>query len=264
MVSAASIPVVVIALYDSKAPPREDDLVQMMHQTNYTTRICMSLERLIYFDLYSVILEMADPAITDVRQRQACHDAVDSLNLEFAAAEGAVKYYGDNLAKSTVGRFMLAREAALGAFAPAVPPGTILTAIAHAIATAEALAAGTIADLQKAIIDLPDSLTTGITLGSVTGWSDDDNARNFIAEANSQNWVPQIASRIKVHAMDSCLTGWTGGDDEIAVNTILRTSKGYDEAECYQLAAAATWSMLYGGIDGENYLELRDVILSQP
>lgn len=262
MVKAARILPSVIALYDAVAPPphREDELIRLMHEVNYTTRICTSLEMLRYDDLYNVILDMADSAITDVRQRQACHDAVDGLNLEFAAAEGAVKYAGSNEARATIGRFMLARKAALDTFSPAVPPGSVLTAIAAVIAPLKT----TLADLKTAILDLPDTLTASLTLESLTGSDADDNARNLVSAAASQNWLSRMPTAVKLQAINACLSGSTGDDDEIAINNVLSTAKGYDKAELYQLAAAATWEALYSSIDGDEYDHLEDDILGQP
>jgi len=259
MINAARIVPAVIAHYDAVGPHREDDLVRLMHQVNYTTRICTSLEMLRYDDLYNVILDMADPAITDVRQRRACHDAVLDLSLEFGAAEGAVKYAGSNAAKSTVGRFMLARKAALDAFTPAVPPGTILTALAAILAPAVT----TLADLKTAILNLPDMLTASLSLPSLAGSDGDDNARTMISEANSQGWLPRLATRIKLEAINACLSGSTDDDDETAINKVLTAAKGYDQAELYQLAAAATWESLYTSFNGDEYDQLED-ILSQP
>jgi hypothetical protein len=259
MVNAARILPTVIALYDAVAPHREDELIRLMHQVNYTTRICTSLEQLRYDDLYNVILDMADPGITDVRQRQACHDAVLDLSLEFGAAEGAVKVAGTTEAKSTVGRFMLARKAALDTFTPTVPPATILTAIAAIVAPL----ATTLAGVKDAILHLPDILTASLTLPSLTGSGADDNARTMISEANAQGWLPRLAARIKLEAINACLSGSTDDDDEIAINKVLNAAKGYDQAELYQLASSATWESLYTSFNGDEYDQLED-ILSQP
>lgn len=264
MVNSARILPNVITLYDAIGPHREDDLVRLMYQVNYTTRICTSLELLRYDDLYGVILDMADPGLIDLRQRQACHDAVEGLTLEFAAAEGAVKYAGSNEAKVTVSRFMLARKAALDTFSPAVPPGTVLTAIAAVIGSV----ATTVQDLKAAIVNLPDILTSSLTLPSLTGADQDDNARHLISEANSQGWLPRMPTSIKLRAINACLgegdiISAVVDDEEIAINTVLAAAKGYDQAELYQLAAAATWESLYSSIDGDEYDQLED-ILRQP
>lgn len=264
MVNAARILPHVIALYDAVAPHREDELVRLMHQLNYTTRICTSLELLRYDDLYNVILDMADPAITDVRQRQACHDAVQALTLAFAAAEGAVNYAGTNEAKTTVGRFKLARKAALDTFSPVAPPGTVLTAIAAVIAPL----ATTLLDLKTAIVNLPDILTASLTLSSFTGSDRDDNARNLINKANAEGWLAQMASSVKLQAINACLGGGdivsaVVDDEENAINLVLATAKNHNQAEMYQLAAGATWETLYSSIDGDEYDHLED-LLSQP
>jgi hypothetical protein len=264
MVEAAGIGSSVIAEFDAAAPHREDDLIRLMHQVNYTTRICLSLELLRYDDLYAVLLDLADPSITDARQRQACHDAIDGLSLEFAAAEGAVKYAGSTEAKSTVGRFMVARKAALDAFTPAAPPGNILTALAAILAPA----ATTLAALKTAIVNLPDTLTSSLTLPSLLGSDQDDNARQLVHEADAQNWLPYMSSAIKVELIDACLGGGdlipaVDDDDENAINTVLSAAKAHDQAELYQLAASASWEALDSAFDGDEHDQLED-ILSQP
>ncbi len=259
MVRAARILPGIIGIYDALAPHREDELVRLMHEVNYTTRICASLEMMRYDDLYNVLLDMADPAITDARQRLACRDRVDGLHLEFAAAEGAVQYAGSGEAKATIGRFMLARKAALDTFAPAVPPATILTAIAGAIGSA----AATLADLKTAILDLPDTISTSLTLPSLTGSDADDNARIMVSNAQAQNWLSRIPTAVKSQVINACLSGFTDDDDEIAINAVLSAARDYDQAELYQLAAAATWESLSSSIDGDEYDDLEN-ILAQP
>jgi hypothetical protein len=227
-----------------------------MYQINYTARICVQLEMLRYDDLYSVLLDMADPAITDRRQRQACHDAIVFLHLEFAAAQGAVNFAGDNAAKTTVGRFMTARQAALDAWTPNGPAATILTAIAQIIAPL----ATTIANLRQAIINLPDQLTAALTLPSLFGSDSDDHARNLVSEARSQGWLSRLATRIKTLAINACLDGSTGDEDEDAILVCLHAARDYDQAELYQLAAAATWETLDSSIDGEQYDDLEGLL----
>lgn len=264
MVNASLILKDVITAYDNAAPYRKDDLIRLMHQVNYTRRICASLEMLRYDDLYNVILDLADPAITDARQRQACHDALKELTLEFAAAEGAVKYAGSNEAKTTVGRFMLARKATLDNFTPAAPPATILAAIAAVIAPL----AGTLADLKTAIINLPDILTATLSLPSLTGSDEDDNARHLISEAHAQGWLERMPRAIKLRAINACLGGGdiipaVDDDDEIAINKVLAAAKSHDQAELYELVAGATWESLYSNIDGDEYDAL-ETMLNQP
>jgi len=43
----------------------------------------------------------------------------------------------------------------------------------------------------------------------------------------------------------------------------MQAAKGYDQAELYQMAAAATWDSLYSSIDGDEYEELVNT-LQQP
>lgn len=259
MVNAARVTPAVIQAYDATAPHREDDLIALMYEINYTTRVCASLELLKYDDLYNVILEMADPAITDVRQRLACRDTVERLTPEFSVARLAVEFAGTNEAKSTIARFMLARKAALDSFSPTVPTATIIGAIAAAIGSV----ATTLADLRTAIINLPDILTTSISLPGLADSDSDDRARRLISEASSQNWLARMAFSVKLQAINALLSGFTDDDDEIAINTTLKAAKEYDQAELYQLAAAATWESLYSSFDGDEYDELES-ILNQP
>ncbi|MEX0405441.1 hypothetical protein ABGN05_07215 [Aquibium sp. LZ166] len=259
MTQAARVPAFVITAYDTAAPPvhRRNELFQMMHQINYTTRICVQLEIPRYDDLYNVLLDMADPAI-DARQRLACHDAVDFLKLEFAAAQDAVKFAGENSAKTLVQSFMTARQAALDAWAPNVPPGTILTALINAIQPALT----TLNQLRTFVVNIPD-IASEITLPKLLDTDGDDVARNFVSSAKSQNWLDRVAARVKVKAIQACLDGSTGDDDEIAILSCLSAAKAYDQAELYQLAAAATWEALYSSIDGDEYDQL-ETLLDQP
>jgi len=59
------------------------------------------------------------------------------------------------------------------------------------------------------------------------------------------------------------LSGWTGDEDEIGILSVMQAAKGYDQAELYQMAAAATWDSLYSSIDGDEYEELVNT-LQQP
>jgi len=264
MVGAARISPSVIALIDSTALDHKNELVKFMYQANYTTRICTGLEMIRYDDLYQVLFDMADPGVTDSRQRQACRDAVDSLTLEFAATEGAVKYLGSSEARVTVGRFMTARKAALDTFTLNAPPSTIFTALAGILDPV----ATTISELKSALLLLPDILTASLTLPDLTGASEDDKARHFIGEAHSQQWLARLPASVKVQAINACLGGGdiisaVDDDDESAINTLLGATKEYEQAELYQLAAAAGWERLDSAFDGEEYNELVD-ILNQP
>jgi hypothetical protein len=131
------------------------------------------------------------------------------------------------------------------------------------MATAIGSLATSLADLKKAIVNLPDILTSSLTLPRLTGADQDDNARHLISEANSQGWLPHMARRIKLEAVNACLSGATDDEDEIAINNVLSAAKGHDQAELYQLAAGATWEALDSSIDGDEYDQLVD-ILSQP
>lgn len=259
MTQAARVPASVIIAYQTAIPPvhRRDELLQMMYQINYITRICVQLEMLRYVDLYNVLMDMADPTL-DARQRLACHDAVDFLSLEFAAAQDAVKYAGENDAKTLVQGFMTARQAALDAWVPNVPPGTILTALINAIQPAVT----TLNQLRTFVVNIPD-IAGQITLPKLLGADGDDVARNFISWAKSQNRLDRVAARIKTMAIHACLDGWTVDDDEIAILSCLSAAKDYDQAELYQLAAAATWEALYSSIDGDEYDQL-EALLDRP
>lgn len=258
MVQSALIAPHVIQAFDAAAPHREDDLVRMMHEVNYTTRVCTSMAQLMYRDLYDTLLDMANPAL-DPRQRVACYEVVKGLHLEFAAVEGAVKYAGTTEAKSTVDRFMRTRKAALDTFTPIVPPANILTAIAQAIGSV----ATTIADLITSINALPDILTTALTLPKFTGEEADDDARSMINNGSTQGWLSRVPREIKQAAINACLDGGTDDDDEGAINKVLLAAKSYDQAELYELASASTWESLYTCFDGDEYDQLED-ILSQP
>lgn len=63
--------------------------------------------------------------------------------------------------------------------------------------------------------------------------------------------------------MNAPLSGWTGDEDEIGILSVMQAAKGYDQAELYQMAAAATWDSLYSSIDGDEYEELVNT-LQQP
>src|SRR5262249_4060736 len=154
------------------------------------------------------------------------------------------------------GRFMTARQAALDAWTPAVPPATIFNAIRNVIAPVVT----TLADLKQAIIDLPDQLTASLSLPSLLGSDDDDHARELVSGAQSQGWLDRMPARVKSMAIRACLDGWTVDDDENAILACMNAARAYDQAEVYQLEASATWQDLYGSIDGDQYDQLIDVL----
>jgi hypothetical protein len=258
MVSAAQVLPVVIQQVMAAAPHRSVELIALIHETNYTTRICSSLAQLDYQPLYRVIADMVDPALTNL-QRIACKDTCQRLRLEFAAAAKAVEVVGSNQAKSTVDRFMAALKAALDNFAPALPAPNAVSAILAALGGVGT----TLNDLLTAVTNLPDALAGAISLPALLGSSDDDNARQLVSELQSQGSLARIAFTIKVQMINAALDGFTGDDDEIAINSVMQAAKDYDQAELYQLAAAATWDALYSSIDGEEYDALLS-ILQQP
>src|SRR4029077_12768114 len=61
MVNAAQILPPVIGQCMAASPHRSDELVVLMHQVNYTTRICSSLRGLDYQPLYRVVADLVDP-----------------------------------------------------------------------------------------------------------------------------------------------------------------------------------------------------------
>ena len=260
MVNAAHVHPDVIALYLALSPPRAAELVSLMHELNYTTRICTSLERLDYQPLYGVITEMVDSSagITNSR-RFACRDTCKRMSLEFAAAAKAVEVVGSNEAKSTVNRFMLALKAAIDNFPATLPAPTAISAIAAAIGAV----ATTIADLRTAILNLPDALTGAITLPELTGSGDDDKARLLVSDLHAQGALAHASFDVKRRMINAALDGFTDDDDEISIIRVLEAAKGYDKAELYQLAAAATWESLYSSVDGDEY-DTMESILQQP
>lgn len=86
-------------------------------------------------------------------------------------------------------------------------------------------------------------------------WRDDrrGKARFLITELNSQLWLPRLAFTIKVKLVNALLSGSTDDDDEDAINLVLQTAQAYDQAELYQLTAAARWDSLYSSMNGDEY-----------
>jgi hypothetical protein len=258
MVNAARILPNIIQQYVTATPHRSAELIALMHEANYTTRICSSLQRLDYQPLYRVIADMVDPGLTSL-QRIACKDRCIGLRLEFAAAAKAVEVVGSNEAKATINRFMGALKAALDNFSPTVPAPTAVGAIIAALGAV----GNTLSDLLTAITNLPDALTGAITLSSLLGSDSDDHARQLISELSSQGSLAHVAFTIKVRLLNALLSGSTGDEDENAINSLMQATKDYDQAELYQLARAATWDSLYSSVDGDEYDALLN-ILQQP
>jgi hypothetical protein len=258
MVNAARILPAITQQYVTATPHRSTELIALMHEANYTTRICSSLQRMDYQPLYRVIADMVDPGLTNL-QRIACKDRCIGLRLEFAAAAKAVEVVGSNEAKATVNRFMGVLKAALDNFSPTVPPPTAVGAIIAALGGV----GNTLSDLLTAITNLPDALTGAITLSSLLGSDSDDKARQLISELSSQGSLARAAFTVKVKLLNALLSGSTGDEDENAINSVMQAAKDYDQAELYQLARAATWDSLYSSVDGDEYDELLN-ILQQP
>jgi len=264
MVNAARIHVSVIQQYSVAAPHRWNELVALMFEVNYTTRICFSLERLDYQPLYGVITDMVDPNLNPNPtltnpQRIACKETCLRVSLEFAAAKKSVDAVGSNEAKSTINRFMLALKTAIDNFPATVPAPTAVGAIAAAIGAV----ATTLADLRTAILNLPDALFGAISLPALLETGDDDRARFLISDLQSQGSLARAGSNVKLKLVNALLSGSTDDDDELAIIAVMAAAKAYDQAELYQLAAAATWESLYSSFDGDEYDTLEN-ILNQP
>lgn len=264
MVDAARVHPDVIARYHAAMPHRVNELIALMFEANYTTRICMPLTRLDFRPLYNVVADMVDPgvnpnpALVDL-QRRACRDTCDRLKLEFSAAEKAVEVLGSNEAKAMITRFMQTLKTAIDNFPAVVPAPTVI----NLIATAVNQVANSIADLRTAITNLPDSIAGIINVGSLLGSTDDDNARYLITQLHSQGWLEHASFEAKHKLVNALLSGFTDDDDEGAILKVLEKAKAYDQAELYQLAAAATWESLYSSFDGDEYDMLEDT-LDQP
>lgn len=264
MVNAARILPTIIDQY-STTSYRSTELTALMYEANYTTFICSSLVSLDYQPLYSVIVDMVNPGLTNV-QRIACRDTCDTLRLEFAAAAKAVEVVGSNEAKITVNRFMGALKAALDNFSQTVPPPTAAGTILAALGSV----GNTLSDLLRTITNLPDALAGAITISNIFGSDRDDRARVLIGELASQGSLARLAFSIKLEMINWLLSSpgfltidVTTNDEENAINSVMRASKEYDQAELYQLTRAATWDSLYSNIDGDEYDELLE-ILQQP
>ena len=250
--------------------PLMQELIALMHEVNYTITICSSLRVLDYGPLYDVITDMVDPAKTNA-QRIACRDTCLRLRLEFAAAAKAVEVVGSNEAKTTINRFMGARQAAVDTFSLTLPAPTAVGAIGAALGTTLGAAANTLSDLRKAITNLPDNLAKAITISNIFGGDCDDKARQLIGELASQGSLARLAFSIKLQMINwllSCpgilVIDVTTDDEEIAINKVMQAAKDYDTAELYQLANAATWESLYSNFHGDEYDELLNILWPPP
>ena len=248
MVNAARVVPAVVQTYLALMPHRFNDMVALMHEANYTTRIGVSLVALDYQPLYGVIADMVNPALTNA-QRVACRDTCQRMQLEFAAAAKAVAVVGSNAAKSTVDRFMGTLKAALDNFQPAAPTPVAVAAILAALGAA----GNTLAALLTAVANLPDALAGAITLSNLLGLDDDDIARQLVSEMHAQGVLGRASFKVKLTLVNSALDGWTVDDDEIAIIRVLETAKATNQAEVYQLAAAATWEAIFSSVDGDEY-----------
>jgi hypothetical protein len=248
MVSAARVVPGVIQSCIALAPHRSNELVALMHEVNYTTRIGASLVALDYQPLYGVIADMVNPALTNA-QRTACRDTCLRMSLELAAAAKAVEVVGSNQAKATVNRFMGTLKAALDNFPATLPAPTAVAAIVAALGAV----GDTLSALMTAITNLPDALAGAITLPNLLGTDDDDRARQLVSDLHAQGSLARASFKVKLTCVNAALDGTTDDDDEIAIIRVMEAAKGYDQAELYQLAAAATWEALYSSVDGDEY-----------
>jgi hypothetical protein len=255
MINSARIPPGVINQYLALTTHRVNELVALMYEVNYTTRICAALARLEYRPLFDVIADTVDPNLSNL-QRFACRDTLQRLTLEFAAAEKAVEVVGSNEARTIVNRFMLTLKSALDNFPPAVPAPTVLGMIAAAINSV----ATTIGELRTAIINLPDAVAGIINLPNLMGTDDDDRARNAITQIDSQGALARASFDVKDKLVKALLNGSTDDDDELGIIRIMEAAKAYDQAELYQLAASATWESLYTSFNGDEYDNLENVL----
>jgi hypothetical protein len=258
MVAAALVHPDVILQYLTATPHRWSELVALMYEVNYTRRICFSLAKLDIQPLYSEIDDMVEPARTN-RERTACRDTCDRLRPEFSAASKAVDIYGENDAKATINRFMRTLMASLDNFPATLPAPTAVGAIVAALGAV----GNTFSDLLTAITNLPDALTGALTLPGFLKSDGDDNARFLISELQSQGWLAHTAFPVKLNMVNALLSGSTDDDDEDAINRVMEAAKAYDQAELYQLAAAATWESLSSSFDGDEYDALENT-LNQP
>jgi len=258
MVAAALVHPDVIQQYLAATPHRWNELVALMYEVNYARRICFSLARLDIQPLYNEIDDMVEPfpARTDL-ERIACRDTCRILRPEFSAAAKAVEVYGTNASKTTINRFVRTLMAALDNFPATLPAPTAV----GAIVTALGAVGNTFGDLLTAITDLPDALI--LTLGGFLDSDGDDKARFLISELQSQGWLAHTAFPVKLNMVNALLSGSTDDDDENAIIRVMEAAKVYDQAELYQLAAAATWESLSSSFDGDEYDALENV-LNQP
>lgn len=260
MVRAAGVSIETIEAVTTQAPPvhRRDELVTFLYRAVYTVRIATALELRQYGDLYKVLIDMADGS-KDLRLRRAARDGLETMAKAFLAVERAVQTYGSNEARTTVGRFMVARRRALDAFQPAAPANQVLNAVADAIGSA----ANTIVDLETAIVNLPDVLTTVLTLAGFLKEDGDDKARDLVNVLFGLNALGHLPTRVKLDAINACLDGNTDDDDEQAILKILQAAKDLEPAELWQVASSATWEALDFSIDFTENDELV-ALLAQP
>jgi hypothetical protein len=258
LVAAALVHPDVIQQYILVAPHRSNELVALMYEVNYVRRICFSLAKLDIQPLYSEINDMVDPARTNL-ERIACRDTCYRLRPEFSAAAKAVDIYGENNAKTTINRFMRTLMASLDNFPATLPAPTAVGAIVAALGAV----GNTFSDLLNAITNLPDALAGTLTLSGFLDSDGDDKARFLISELQSQGWLAHTAFPVKLNMVNALLSGSTDDDDENAIIRVMEAAKAYDQAELYQLAAAATWESLSSSFDGDEYDTLENT-LNQP
>lgn len=266
MANAARVTAEAVMRVWSLQPPRANDLTAFLVEVRYTTQIAHSLARLDYRPIYPVLADMVDaglsldanppPAGLNLILRSAARDTLLRMTLEFQAAKAAVDAVGSAEAKATINRFMATMKAALDNFPTVVPaPGPI-----GAIAAALDDIAASIADLRSLIAALPASIVGLITLPALLGSGDDDKARLLISQLQAQGSLARLSFDIKHRLINALLDGFTVDDDEIAIIRVMEAAKAYDQAELYQLAAAATWESLSTSVDGDEYDTMEGIL----
>lgn len=258
MIRAAHVHPDTIARVVAVNPHRSSELVAMLHEVTYTVQICSGLKDLYFNPLYRVITVMVDPApgITNAA-RIACRDTCVRLKNEFAAAQQAVAIFGDNAAKSTINRFMLTKDATVNNFPPTVPAPTAISAIASVLDKI----ATDVDQLRTLISELPDVLGGALNLSKFLDSNSDELARGLASNLHSQGILGSLSFDVKRKMIAAMLDGGTADDDEIGILRILETAKARDQAELYQLAAAATWESLYTSFDGDEYDDLENLLM---
>ena len=266
MANAARVTAEAVQRVWNRQPHRVKDLTTFLAEVRYTTQIAHSLARLDYRPIYPVLADTVDaglsfdanppPAGLNIILRTAARDTLLRMTLEFQAAKAAVDAVGSAEAKATINRFMATMKAALDNFPTVVPAQGPIDAIAAALDDI----AASIADLRTLIATLPANIVALITLPALLGSGDDDKARLLISQLQAQGSLARLSFDIKHKLVNALLDGFTVDDDEIAIIRVMEAAKAYDQAELYQLAAAATWESLSTSVDGDEYDTMEGIL----